>query len=264
MTNLSLRSNINVQKYNSKDVYIYEDHRYILNILYSFYLINKKPLNLITFDKHDDFKDSNLNKKYFSEFHKKNPTIEEFWSTVEWKLSGLDDDWIKTGMELNLINDIILIDGEVGGNLTSYPSSIKDINNKTHYIYRFPHIWNGLNKQGWLVDTAQTSRYKAAWDILDWNPNLRCINNPKNFIVDFDLDYFSYDLDNDVVAWPRDYINEKFNLEFGNISTKSILNDLFSKCEFITIAKESECTGSIKENNKIMDMINYTLFKNKL
>lgn len=35
-------------------------------------------------------------------------TGRNFWSFVECDLSGLDDDWLLTGMELGLINDAAL------------------------------------------------------------------------------------------------------------------------------------------------------------
>lgn len=105
------RANINTFIAKSKTVVVCEDHRYILNIL-KYALVNKileKPTNVISFDYHSDSYDNpqlltTENIKRAKEFG-----LKDFWNFIEFEHSNQDDDWLVSGMEYGLINDIALL-----------------------------------------------------------------------------------------------------------------------------------------------------------
>lgn len=272
MDELFLRSNILKRKAYDKKVFIYEDHRYILNVLYRAFnkSVLTEPVTLLYFDKHDDGKDpvSDINtlKKYRGNL----PDEKEFWSFVEWEISCLDDDWIKTGMELGLIGDAILIGCPDPINFTEFSNSYKDHLGMEHIIYNVGTIWGGLAYQGWLTDTAQKQKFAPVWDLIGLVDNtcmeLDSTKKKTKFVVDFDLDCFTTKLEEFTIPYPLEYFYKLFESpsQYCHIKPSDVVIDLIKEAEFVTVARESDYCGSIQNNNIIFENVNEVIFRNSL
>ena len=182
MQKLFGRNNIICKTYGYKNIYIYEDHRTILNVLWTAREagIFSIPPTLICFDKHDDFKYPAAEEYKISMMNNKTPTKEEFWSFTEWDLSPQDDDWIKSGMELDLIGSIILIGAQIKPNLSGFSNSYTSRNGREHFLYSVDHIWKGFAQQGWLTDLTAADILKPVWDYWDGDIRIRAFTSIRN------------------------------------------------------------------------------------
>jgi hypothetical protein len=101
---------------------VYDDHRTLLNVIFEAKRLDilRDTPNLVYFDHHDDAcklgKRSDLLDKIGVD-NMNNATNKQFWSFVEFDLGTMDDDWLLTGMELDLIKDAILIGAEDDSNM---------------------------------------------------------------------------------------------------------------------------------------------------
>ena len=97
-------------------------------------------------------------------------------------------------------------------------------------------------------------------------------NGDWNLVLDFDLDCFTTDINGYTMAWPQDFLYNSF-LRYSNKdytsswNTKIFLEQIYSSSKFITIARESECSGNMRESDLILEIIdevimNKTLLKN--
>lgn len=272
MDELFYRSNIITRKYYDTDVFIYEDHRYILNILFSAFHSKKliEPPTLVYFDKHDDGKGPMVSIDRLKSIRNRKIDQKEMWDFVEWEISTQDDDWLKVGMELGLIGDAILIGCNEASNFRDFRNTYIDHLSKEHLIFKVSHIWNGLSHQGWLVDRAQESKYSEIWDLLGIeNNSYISINAEKQktkVILDFDLDCFTTKFLEDTLPWPYEYFNKYFRSPCGRnyYRPKEFTDMLLRTVEFITIARETDYCGSFHNNALIFDSINDIIFDNKL
>lgn len=212
---LSHRANINIKSTENSQVVLYEDHRTILNVL--FYLKkNKKatfPINIILFDDHDDACNPGEEAlRIIKGFNKTEPSLQEFWSFTEFDLRNMDDDWIKAGMELGLINHLFLFNASQSniGFITKY----KTMNFGEKKIYNLGYLWDSLSHRGNLYDVVKKKEYGELWDDFGW------VHNKKNgkfefipsreFILDFDLNCFTTKILDKRVAIPEEILFDKF------------------------------------------------------
>lgn len=272
MKELDCRSNIILRKVYNKDVFIFEDHRYILNILFSAFFHKKliEPPTLVYFDKHDDGRDPIVSIEKLKRIRKEKPDLKKMWSFIEWELSPLDDDWLKVGMELGLIGDAILIGCTSADNFKDFRNSYRDHLGEEHLIFKVGHIWDGLLQKGWLVDRAQKSKYCEIWNLLGIENNPRIsINSERQktkVILDFDLDCFTTYFQEDILPWPYEYFKKYFIKPYGKNynRAKEFTDKLIRTAEFITIARESDYCGSFHNNAMILDSVNDIIFDNGL
>lgn len=273
MQKLFGRNNIICKSYDGKDIYIYEDHRTVLNILWAAREtgIFSNPPTVVCFDKHDDFKNSAVDENKIALLNDNSPSKEEFWSFTEWDLSPLDDDWIKTGMELNLIGSVILIGAEIKRNISGLSNSYTDRDGKEHFLYSLAHIWKGFAPEGWLVDLKRPDLFQPVWDLLGWRHSDKGFyfdakTRKAKLVLDFDLDCFSDELHGYTVAWRDDIFFNLFNKPFDkyDYTPKDFLVSLFKESTFTTIAKESECFSYINESDTVFKCLNEILFNNRL
>jgi hypothetical protein len=272
MNELDYRSNIIARKVFKKDVFIYEDHRYILNILSSAFhskILTEAP-TLVYFDKHDDGKDSTVPIDRIKQVRNNVNNLKEMWSFVEWELSTQDDDWLKVGMELGLIGDAILLGCNDASNFEDFRNIYKDHLGVEHLIFNVGHIWSGLSHQGWLVDRAQRNKYSEIWDLLGIENNQRISIDPEKqktkVILDFDLDCFTTSFLEDTLPWQYEYFKKYFYKPCGRDYNrpKEFIDKLIRTSEFITIARETDYCGSFQNNAQIFDSVNDIIFDNEL
>jgi hypothetical protein len=260
------RSNYDTFAFNGKRIILYDDHRSILNVLFfgrENGLLAAVP-NIVTFDYHDDAispSEEQLNR--IIKFKTTKPSIEEFWGFVEFKLRALDDDWITTGFEFELINHVVNIGAEDYPNIGNETNKIyKDHNGINHEIHLLSHFDSSLSERGILGDFMKND--ERVREILQFN-----IDNSFNFgdqdvypyILDFDLDCFSCKCVDRIIAWPesifiRKYVQDRKSYRF--------LSSLIRRSNVITICQEPNCCGGLGESYKILSYLDKYFFDNAL
>ena len=160
LNELSKRANINHKRTDISEVIIYEDHRTILNVLY--FLKTKKqldfPIDIIMFDDHDDgIEPSKSAIKKITSFNKNQPEIEDFWKFTEFNLRSLDDDWVKAGMQLGLINNVFLFHSSKSG--INFFEEYQTIDFGLKKIYNIGEVWDALGHRGCLEDLIKRTEF---------------------------------------------------------------------------------------------------------
>ena len=266
---LSFRANVNVYTVNGKHIVVYEDHRYLLNVLYTLKLTGDliEPVNLIYFDYHDDaLRPSKHQVTLAKKIRKKTPPINEFWRFVEFDLGSNDDDWLLMGMELGLIKDAVLIGAIENQNLSDLQNGYKDHLKMKHNVYSISHLWHSLDDRGVICDNFIKSNSNEVREILGFNT----INNYRKFtretkhpfVLDIDCDVFSTEILGETKAWPRERMIKLFDnyIDVAQMTARDFTKQLIERANIITICKESGCCGGIKESNAIFENINDLFF----
>lgn len=264
------RANVESFPFNNKTVFIYQDHRTILNSIF-FALKNniiKKAPNVIYFDYHADACEPGDDiLKLARNFDVDNTSEEEFNTIVEYKLRTLDDDWVKAGMQFGLINHSIVI-GEVESDLTyDDPEIYTDINKKEHRLYKLRHLKFELGSRGTFGDSVKKNTTDELCEIFGFDRKEQLISNtPETFILDFDLDCFSTEVRGLQMAWPEKMFKEELLSYVGHKYTQpiSFINQLIEKCEFITVCTEPSCCGGLGESFKILRYLDKYIFQDQL
>lgn len=256
-----------------KDVFIYEDHRTILNILTGLKKVKQlsEPPNLIMFDRHDDYCNVQVDEKLnrLSELSK-DLEIEKVNQFVEFELNPLDDDWVKAGMELGVIGDCILFN-EQNSNI-GYKEEYDTRNFGQKTMYNAGDIWNSLRSRGNLGDAVKSENFEDLHNALDWHFSERRFafkSERKKFVLDFDLDCFTVDIYGKTYSLPHNILLEKltdriYSDYHSYFSSADFIKDLISDAEIITICSEVGCSGGIREAQKIFNSIDVILFDEQL
>jgi hypothetical protein len=266
-------------KYNPEPthVFVYEDHRYILNALR--YARSQQwlngPVNLVYFDYHDDAHPPIAPEPLRIQYANNLPGEEEFWQFVEWRLSTDDGDWLKTGMDVGLIQDALLIGGVSMDNIVG-ANTYQDVNHVDHHIRSVPHIWEGLDANGRLVDGAQAAALQPIRDMIGWGLHnghagfLTERDDVPPFVLDFDLDCFTTLGAIGHIPWPDYRYNELVTRTFDHgvvpesYKPVDFFQRLSSFAEFITIARETPYCGGYRGSEQILQWLDLLLFRGRL
>lgn len=268
MYELAHRANINVYSIEidgvQKYVILYEDHRTILNVLYFARMkgILSVAPNIIYFDYHDDaceiFGDK-LEKIKSLSISEEN--FQTFWQFVEFSLGTMDDDWVWAGMYLDLIKNAV----RVGGNQDDNIQRINEVFNPTgKYLHPIYYLDEELDYKGCFVDRFSHNPGRNNHIRSIFNANFAEEDNTEKdipFILDFDLDCFTGEIDNKTIAWPEMIFRRHYEDDF---KVKQFLRKLVRNSAFITICRESGCCGGIGEANKILTYLDHYLFDDQL
>ncbi|MBP5667122.1 MAG: hypothetical protein J6X32_03145 [Salinivirgaceae bacterium] len=250
--------------YNKKTIVVYDDHRWILNVLNSLKnecaLNNKewKSHNIIYFDYHDDACNPvKFDLRKIKKFLNGNISIRDFYEIVEFELNPYDDDWVTAGMEFELIKDVVCIGSKseerhiVRWKNNTYKTRLK----KEHKGFCINHLKYELTDNGAINgnnDVRNIFGYKGL--NTDLTPN-----NP--YVLDFDLDCFTEAYKKRDIAWSQ----KKFLEEYvNNDDTFHFMQQLIANASIITICREPECCGGIGESNKILGYLDRYFFDGAL
>ena len=263
-----------------KRIFLYEDHRTILNVLDHLRRETpaRFPLNLVYLDYHDDARDPISSQALRAQYRQNPPSREDFWTFVEWRTAHDDGDWLKTGMDLGLIHDAVLFGARDRANLAGVATTYTDVAKQQHLIYDVTHIWGALDANGCLVDAAQAGQLKPIWDILGWENNAGKFSFTKergelrSFLLDFDLDYFTTDGPTGIghLVWPREQVMAAFAKPFsyndvvGFTRAIDFLQMLTTYSHAITIARESPFCGGYRSSAEILETLDDMLFMGQL
>lgn len=270
---LSSRSNINVYNYpecyrregDDRRIILYDDHRTILNVLY--YAIqeghfNNAIPNIVSFDYHDDsVKLSTIKKQRARSIRKrceKKRNDELIWRFVEFELSGLDDDWVRAGMELGLINHYIGFGHNChfteAGNIENGYEQYKTLDKAEHHLYSNGQLDSVLGNRGVIGDNC----YKWQKKHIDIQNDLQYHQGHFDrgeilpFVIDVDLDCFSTECEDHTMAWPKSIFVERYQ---ENLKVSTFVHHLLNRASMITICRETGCCGGIGEANRILEML---------
>lgn len=255
---LPQRANVMVRKFNDKTIVIYDDHRWILNVL--FYLKEKnywgeKTPNIIYFDKHDDAAQPSKSMLKRVKRHLAGKISQrDFYSMVEFDMSYGDDDWVTTGMEFEFIKDVVCIGSKMNSNITNWNSNIyKTKLRKEHKGFCISHLISEIGYQGIIGDTERYNQ--DIRDIFGYKDGALIPDNP--YVLDFDLDCFTTECRDYTYAWPeqifwKEYVNHR--------DTKIFVDNVISNASIITICREPDCCGGIGESNKILSYLDGYFF----
>lgn len=265
---LSWHSNINTYNYRNKHIILYDDHRCILNVIFESLLLNTfngQIPNIIFFDHHDDACYTDVRLASYGVDNVLKLEKNKFWSIVEFDLSTLDDDWVTTGMELGLINDVVCIGSEVNHNIENWDNhTYKTATNIEHKGFCINHLKWEIGDRGTLGDsmTEYHPEYIQVRDIFSYHNGGFDKKVSKPYILDFDLDCFITECKDHTFAWPEKIFWE----EYGAFDPKcsSFMQQLISRASLITICKEPQCCGGIGESNKILGYLDRYLFNGTL
>ena len=273
MDELFYRSNVIYQKLGDQLVLIYEDHRTSLAVLDH---ANRKglfpePPTLVLFDRHDDAKPPNCGDERIQHIRSNPLSPEEFWQFVEWELSPTDDDWVNAAMGLDLVGDVILIGACQTINVDDMNGKLTDASGKTHHIYEVGHLWEGLDYQGWLSDSARSMELQPIWDLLGWHPIRGFTNDQVQLVIDIDLDCFTLKgPSGEALGWPDSTFLELFTKQPNFRSPRrpwtaaEFFNELADRSCYISIARESAFCGGIGESDRLLQLLDMAVFDGRL
>ena len=267
--NIANRANIEMFEYENKCIFLYDDHRTLLNVLFEAkkILCYEKVPNLIYFDRHDDACSAGKKSDILNKIGRENIdsiSSKDFWSFVEFELSPLDDNWLLAGMELGLINHSVVIGQRENCNIEDMGNRYQTEDGIEHNLFSIPHLSFSISNRGCIGDRCvNTSDNMKIREIFQYN-------TPDNyngfkqdvypFILDFDLDCFTTECRSKQYAWPEKVFFEEY------ISNKAyaFLRQLIKRSQFVTICREPACCGGIGESNKILGYFDKYIFNGAL
>lgn len=267
---LSYHTNIEVFSFEDKYIILYDDHRSILNVLFEAKKLNKfgTTPNIFFFDRHDDACNPNLNANELLQRWGVNEiekvSSRDFWSFVEFDLSGLDDDWLLAGMELGLINHAVVIGQNENHNICNMNNMFESSDGIHHELFDISHIDWSIESRGCLGDNViKEDYYENVRNIFEYNqpPYGRYDKFSKEvtipFVLDFDLDCFTTECEDKRYAWPEDIFKKKY---INNEEVLYFMHRLIKRSTIITICREPVCCGGIGESNKILGYLDRYFF----
>lgn len=266
LSSLSLLTGVEHYNYNRKDILVFDDHRTTLAVLFEAHrlgVFDGQIPNIVTFDYHEDCcevpKKSEL-MKMIGATDLDSTTSRQFWSFVEFDISKVDDDWIAVAQELNLAKDVTII-GNVANHNVDNNEVIKDEDGNEHRRFSIPHLSFSLDNRGCLGDSMiKEQYYTAVRDTLQyhgWFDNAPVYP----YVLDIDLDCFSADLRDKMVAWPKQMFVDEF---FSTPERAAFINALINRASLITISREPGCCGGMGESHKILQYLDKYWFEGVL
>lgn len=266
LSDVSYYANFEVYHYGETDIIIYDDHRCILTVLFEAKKLGliDAYTNLITFDLHDDARplmpETVEALKELMTIDLDKISSRDFKSFVEFDVSEYDDDWVKVGMELGLINNVINIGCEENFNISDWKNNLYWGNDgNEHSGFVLGHLKDALNRHGGQIADSAIHTNDRIRKILNYDAGTPypSINDNTNFVLDFDLDCFTTSCMEKRFAWPEGI----FIKEYGRDSIANyFMKQLIRKSKFITICREPSYCGGIGEANKILSYLDKYLF----
>ncbi len=260
-----------------RECFLHKEHRWVLPII--FYNQQEKtlphPCTLVTFDAHHDTLDPTCScKEDILRIKKAGITFDEIVHLCQEKLSKRNDDWIKVGMELGLIDDAVIFwagDATNNGNLENL-KEYKDQQGNIHKIKLLGLPGSELKHQGDLSDTSRWESLSELWKILGWQCNSRFsfVENERKILLDLDLDFFIVKWKSCYrFPWPDEVFKKEFLVQSKYQTTmgwtgKKFVGSLVKMAALLTIAREPYCCGDDTKANQVLSKVNHFLFDNKL
>lgn len=247
---LSHRVNVMIRYPNDKLIIIYDDHRWLLNVLFK---IQKEKLldcapKLVFFDSHDDAGPSQKKSDLLSHIgvaDLSDATEKQFSSFVDYDIGADDGNWLSVACELNLVSDAVVIGDKHNHNFADMNGVYTSEDGIEHKLYNLSdNLDYELGCRGSLGDHAREAEFRDIRTFFNSryvNDHAR-IGEMKPFVLDFDLDFFTLETNEGTIAWPRQIWHKHFD-SFG--SGVQMMRDLINQAMVITICREPDYCGGI-------------------
>lgn len=249
-------------------VVIYDDHRWLLNVLFAASKHIEHP-NLITFDAHDDAaqcaKKTDLLEQIGVE-DLKNATAKQFGAFVDYDQGVDDGGWLTTAMELNLIDRVVNIGNRYGHNLGQMNGIYESEDGIKHNVFELSQDLDyELGSRGKLGDTCREDECREIRDFFGiehfyTGAHHMAIESP--YVLDFDLDFFTMSSsDEPTHGWTERVLYRHFPM---NSKQDRFLRALIRNAHIITICREPDYCGSLGDSNRILSLLDRYYFEGQL
>jgi hypothetical protein len=231
-------------------VIMYDDHRWLLNVLFKIQKDNLLPYapKLVFFDSHDDYAGTRKQSQLLKSLGVGNlldATEKDFSAFVDYEIGTDDGNWLSVACELNLISDAVVIGNKFGTNILSEEDVVhKSEDGTEHHLYKLSSDLDyELGGRGSLGDTFREDDFQGVRQFFDikYGHDYAHIGKISPFILDFDLDFFTLNTDEGIIAWPLSI----WKKHYGQFSMeRRFIEDLMKKAEVITICREPDYCGN--------------------
>lgn len=249
-------------------VVIYDDHRWLLNVLFAVNKITERP-DLIFFDAHDDAAQCEKKSELLAKIgidNLMNASAKQFSAFVDYNQREDDGGWLTTAMELNLIGDVVNIGNRYNDSIRSMNGCYESEDGIKHGVWELSYdLKHELGNRGKLGDSCKENENRALRNFFGIEHSYsdeNSVTKTKPYILDFDLDFFTISCTDDSShGWTERILNRHFP-----ISSKQdhFLRMLIHNAMVITICREPDCCGSIGDSNRILSLLDRYYFKGAL
>ena len=261
------RANVHVrQTSNDQMVVLYDDHRWLLNVLFALNNHIECIPDLIYFDAHDDaaqcLKKGELLKQIGVE-DLKSSTPKQFGAFVDYDQRIDDGGWLTTALELNLVSNVVNVGNRNNYNIEQMNGLYTSEDGIKHNVFELSeNLEHELGRRGKLGDTYKESENRSLRDffgIKHYYSNYHSLSINRPYVLDFDLDYFTISSKDEVT---HGWTEKVFNNHFPNYSEQDMfLRSLIAGALVITICREPGCCGSIGDSNRILEILDRYYFE---
>lgn len=249
-------------------VVIYDDHRWLLNVLFAANKYIDRP-NLITFDAHDDAAECAKKSVLLRQIgvdELQNATAKQFGAFVDYDQRVDDGGWLTTAMELNLIDSIVNIGNRHSHNLEDMNGIYESEDGVDHKVFELSqNLDYELGPRGKLGDTCREQECRELRDffcIKYFYTDAYHMAIEKPYILDFDLDFFTMSIsDEPTHGWTERVFNRRFPM---NSKQDLFLRKLIRNAHIITICREPDYCGSLGDSNRLLSLLDRYYFEGQL
>lgn len=266
MYELAQRCNVIHREWNGKSIIIYDDHRWLLNVL--FFLRKNDMLtkpNIVFFDAHDDSAQCGRRKQLLEKIGVTtldDATYKQFLSFVDYDTRIDDGGWVTTACELDLVGDVVCIGNRNNNNIDSLQNGIyKSEDGMQHCLSELSEdLEYEIGSRGALGDSTKAYECKAIREFFNSGETYyEGVGKMKPFILDFDLDFFTLEIKNGSnIAWSPKTFESRFPA-YGEIA--QFMWHLLHDSELITICREPDCCGTLGNSNRILELLDMYWFE---
>lgn len=268
---IDLNGRVNVMTRQTVDgqmVVIYDDHRWLLNVLFAASKHIERP-NLITFDAHDDADRCAKKSVLLSQIgvdDLQNATAKQFGAFVDYDQREDDGGWLTTAMELNLIDSVVNIGNRHGHNINQMNGIYESEDGIMHGVFTLSHeIDFELGNFGKLGDASKEDKNRALRDLFGieyFYTSVDRMSIKEPYILDFDLDFLTLScMDDSTHGWTERVLNRHFPV---NSKQDQFLKRLIRDAHIITICREPDYCGSLGDSNRILLLLDKYYFDGQL
>lgn len=263
---LTQRVNVMTRYPNDKLVIIYDDHRWLLNVLFKIQkdgLLEGAP-KLVFFDSHDDAGQSQKKSELLAHIGVENvldATEKQFSAFVDYDIRADDGNWLSVACELNLVSDVVVIGDKYSHNIEEMDGIYSAEDGTEHHLYNLSeNLEYELGCRGSLGDRAREDEFSdiRAFFNSGYGYDHARIGEMSPFVLDFDLDFFTLNTNEGILAWPQQIWQKHFS---GYNPGAQMVRDLINQAMVITICREPDYCGSIGgiagSNYNLQNLDNY-------
>ena len=222
------------------------------------------PPKLVFFDSHDDAGYTQPKAKLLECLGIENvfdATEKAFSAFVDYDIKTDDGNWLSVACELNLVSDAVVIGDKYSNNIEEINGVYKSEDGIIHHLFNLSNnLEYELGCRGSLGDHVREDEFRDIRSFFNskYGHSHALIGDMTPFVLDFDLDFFTLDTNDGVIAWPQQIWEKHFNsLKPG----AEMMRNLIQKAMVITICREPDYCGSIGgiagSNYNLQNLDNY-------